>query len=68
MKRTHRTEPLRREWFYAIRGDGKVSSRAHLFAGSIAICSVNYLAGPRAVRPADKCRNCLRLKDAEVFR
>ncbi|MGH9392274.1 MAG: hypothetical protein ACRD1Z_21935 [Vicinamibacteria bacterium] len=58
-----------REWFYAVRiPAGKLSSKAHLFVNSIAVCSVNYAAGTRAGVGSERCRNCLRLKDAEVFR
>ncbi len=59
----------KREWFFAVRVPGNtVSSKAHLFVNSIAVCSVSYIAGPRAGERAERCRNCLRMQNAEVFR
>jgi hypothetical protein len=51
----------------------KVSSKAHLFVNSIAVCNVNYVAfGLPLLFPerasAEQCRNCLRMENAEVFR
>ena len=67
--RKRRTLIRPREWFYAVRMPGsKISSKAHLFVNSIAVCSVNYVAGIKAGPSSEKCRNCFRLKDAEVFR
>jgi len=64
-----RTVRTKREWFYAVRVPGKtLSSKAHLFVNSIAACSVNYVAGTRAGGGSEKCRNCLRMENAEVFR
>lgn len=58
-----------REWFYAVRMPGsKISSKAHLFVNSIAVCSVNYVAGPKAGQGSEKCRNCFQMQNAEVFR
>jgi hypothetical protein len=59
----------KREWFFAVKVPGNtVSSKAHLFVNSIAVCSVNYIAGTRSGPSSEKCRNCLRMENAEVFR
>lgn len=69
MSRQRRTRIRPREWFYVVRMPGsKISSKAHLFVNSIAVCSVNYIAGIRSGSGAERCRNCLHMENAEVFR
>lgn len=61
-------------WCYVVRTPGARAGRlrysrvAHLFSRSIAICNLHLIQGPNASATAKRCRNCLRMKNAEVCR
>lgn len=60
MTPSKRTRPPLSFWRFALAVDGKRSSKAHLFKGSIAVCNPRLFAGREAAFNAPKCKNCLK--------